>query len=101
MLSDRKVAHNNRLVQKLKLPQKKHRYSTELKITAVKMSSAPDIELEAVAEALGIHPFMLSRRKKEHREGKLKGSSHPDLKEVIRLDGTVAEQRRYVTSKPP
>jgi transposase len=73
---------------------KKHRYSTEFKVTAVKMASAPDIEVQAVAEALGIHPFMLSRWKKEHREGKLKGKPHPDLKEVKRLEGTVAEHKK-------
>jgi transposase-like protein len=40
---------------------KKHRYSNEFKVTAVKMANAPDIETKAVAEALHIHPFMLSR----------------------------------------
>jgi transposase len=73
---------------------KKHRYSTEFKVTAVKMASAPDIEVQAVAEALGIHPFMLSRWKKEYREGKLKGNAHADLKEVLRLEGAVAEQKK-------
>ena len=73
---------------------KKHRYSTEFKVTAVKMASAPDIEVQAVAEALEIHPFMLSRWKKEYRDGKLKGKAHADLKEVQRLEGAVAEQKK-------
>lgn len=73
---------------------KKHRYSTEFKVTAVKMASSPDMEVQAVAEALGIHPFMLSRWKKEYREGKLKGKAHADLKEVQRLEGAVAEQKK-------
>ncbi len=73
---------------------KKHRYSEEFKVTAVKMASAPDIEVQAVAEALGIHPFMLSRWKKDYREGKLQGLPHPDLKEVNRLEGSVAEHKR-------
>lgn len=73
---------------------KKHRYSSEFKVTAVKMASSPDIEVQAVAEALGIHPFMLSRWKKEYREGKLKGKAHADLKEVLRLEGAVAEQKK-------
>ena len=30
---------------------KKHRYSNEFKVTAVKMANAPDIETKAVAEA--------------------------------------------------
>lgn len=73
---------------------KKHRYNTEFKVTAVKMASAPDIEVQAVAEALGIHPFILSRWKKEYREGKLQGKAHADLKEVLRLEGAVAEQKK-------
>jgi len=54
---------------------KKHHYSNEFKATAVKMANAPDIETKAVAKALNIHPFMLSRWKKEYQEGKLKGSA--------------------------
>jgi transposase len=73
---------------------KKHRYSSEFKVTAVKMASSPDIEVQAVAEALGIHPFMLSRWKKEYRDGKLRGNAHPDLREVKRLEATVAEEKK-------
>lgn len=73
---------------------KKHRYSTEFKVTAVKLASSPDVEVQVVAEALGIHPFMLSRWKKEYREGKLKGMAHAGLKEVQRMEGTVAEQKK-------
>jgi hypothetical protein len=40
---------------------KKHRYGNEFQVTAVKMATARDIETKAVAEALSIHPFMLSR----------------------------------------
>jgi transposase len=73
---------------------RKHRYSTEFKVTAVKMASAPDIEVQAVAQALGIHPFMLSRWKKEYREGKLKGDAHVGLQEVQDMEVAVAEQKR-------
>lgn len=73
---------------------KKHRYSKEFKVTAVKMAIAPDIETKAVAEALNIHPFMLSRWKKEHREGKLKGSAHPNLKAQKAMEVAVAEAKR-------
>jgi transposase len=73
---------------------RKHRYSNEFKVTAVKMASAPDIEVQAVAEALGIHPFMLSRWKKEYREGKLRGVAHADLKEVQNMEVAVAEQKK-------
>ncbi len=67
-------------------PIKKHRYSHEFKVTAVKMANAPDVETKAVAEALNIHPFMLSRWKKEYREGKLKGLARPNLKELKAME---------------
>ena len=53
-------------------PKKVHRYSNEFKIQAVKLSLHPEIPTQDVAHALDIHPFMLSRWKKEYRDGKLK-----------------------------
>jgi transposase len=54
-------------------PKKVHRYSVEFKLTAVKLSHMPGVEVQTVAEALDIHPFMLSRWRKEAREGLLRG----------------------------
>ena len=48
---------------------KKHRYSNEFKVTAVKLANHPDIQTQDVAAALHIHPFMLSRWRKQAREG--------------------------------
>jgi transposase len=49
---------------------KKHRkYSEEFKATAVALSDTDGILIQDVAEALDIHPFMLSRWRKEVREG--------------------------------
>ena len=53
--------------------KKVHRYSVEFKLTAVKLSHMPGIEVQTVANALDIHPFMLSRWRKEVRDGVLKG----------------------------
>jgi transposase len=53
-------------------PKKVHRYSNEFKIQAVRLSLHPEIQTQDVANALDIHPFMLSRWKKEYRDGKLK-----------------------------
>jgi len=50
-----------------------HRYSVEFKQTAVKLSQMPGVQVQTVAEDLDIHPFMLSRWRKEAREGLLKG----------------------------
>ena len=73
---------------------KKHRYSTEFKVTAVKLAAHPGMETQEVAAALNIHPFMLSRWKKEYREGSFKGPAHPSLKEIRHLEETVAEHQR-------
>ena len=73
---------------------KKHRTSRESKVTAVKLASHPGIETQEVAAALNIHPFMLSRWKKEVREGTLKGPAHPNLKEIEGMEATVSEHQR-------
>jgi transposase len=48
---------------------KEHRYSKEFKVTAVKLANHGDIQTQDVALALHIHPFMLSRWKKEYGKG--------------------------------
>src|SRR5581483_5065026 len=53
-------------------PKKVHRYSIEFKIQAVRLASHPEIQTQDVAHALDIHPFMLSKWKKDYREGRLK-----------------------------
>ena len=69
-------------------PQKIHRYGVAFKLKAVQMSNQPGVLIKDVAESLCIHPFMLSRWRKEVRDGELVGRSAP-------LDGkSVAELRR-------
>ena len=53
--------------------KKVQRYSVEFKLTTVKLSRMPSVEVQTVADALDIHPFMLSRWRKEVRDGVLKG----------------------------
>ncbi len=48
------------------------RYTDEFKAHAVRLSAHPDMRIKDVADALDIHPFMLSRWRKEYREGKIK-----------------------------
>ena len=57
--------------------KKVHRYSVEFKLTAVKLSRMPGVEVQTVADALDIHPFMLSRWRKEVRDGVLRGRARP------------------------
>ncbi len=54
-------------------PKKVHRYSLEFKLKAVRLSQLKGVEVQAVADALEIHPFMLSRWRKEARDGVLRG----------------------------
>lgn len=49
------------------------RYSLEFKLGAVKLTEVPGVEVQAVAQALDIHPVMLSRWRQEAREGRLRG----------------------------
>ena len=51
--------------------KKTHRYSNEFKTKAVQLSLMDGVEVQAVAKTLDIHPFMLSRWRKEYREGKI------------------------------
>ena len=53
-------------------PKKTQRYGVAFKRTAVELSRRPGLQVQAVAEALDIHPFMLSRWRKEFREGRLR-----------------------------
>jgi len=56
---------------KAKGPRKIHRYETEFKVKAVKLSQLPGVRVKDVAESLDIHPFMLSKWRKQYREGSL------------------------------
>jgi transposase len=57
-------------------PKKTRQYGVAFKRTAVLLSRRPGIEVQAVAEALEIHPFMLSRWK-EFCEGRLPATTPP------------------------
>ncbi len=71
-------------------PRKVKQYSTEFKVTAVKLSQLQGIQVQDVAEELDIHPFMLSRWRKEYREGKIVAKTGK-----VEIDAkTTAELRR-------
>lgn len=56
-------------------PRKTWQYTKDFKIKAVKLSLHNGIQVKQVADGLDIHPFMLSRWRKEYREGKLQGNN--------------------------
>jgi transposase len=65
-------------------PKRVLQYSNKFKLQAVRLSELEGVKVNDVAEALDIHPFMLSRWRKEVREGKIKGRSSipPEAKAV-------------------
>jgi transposase len=50
-------------------PRTTYKYSERFKATAVKLSRLKGVAVGDVAESLCIHPFMLSRWRKQAREG--------------------------------
>jgi transposase len=52
-------------------PKRTQQYSEDFKATAVRLSSLPGVRIKDVAESLDIHPFMLSRWRKQVREGRI------------------------------
>jgi transposase len=65
-------------------PRTTTRYSEHFKATAVGLSRLPGVSVKDVAESLSIHPFMLSRWRKQAREGLIVA------KEKVELDADVA-----------
>ena len=53
-----------------KNPRKTWQYPDEFKAKAVQLSLLDGVQVQEVARMLDIHPFMLSRWRKEYREGK-------------------------------
>lgn len=63
-------------------PRTTYKYSDEFKATAVKLSELPGVAIKDVADSLYIHPFMLSRWRKEMREGQIVSKGVEVNKEV-------------------
>src|SRR5436190_21789274 len=75
-------------------PKKVHHYTNEFKIQAVRLSLHPDIQTQGVAHALDIHPFMLSRWKKDYREGRLKAVATARLPKALRSQARAPDLRK-------
>jgi len=73
-------------------PRTTYKYSEEFKATAVRLSELPGVEVQNIAGSLYIHPFMLSRWRKEAREGKI-------VTKDVKVDReAAAELKRYVAN---
>jgi transposase len=72
-------------------PKRVQRYSLEFKRAAVRLSEITDVEVQVVAEALVVHPAMLSRWRREARQGILTGAAGmphkktPPTREILQL----------------
>jgi len=51
------------------------KYSDEFKLTAVRLSQQPGLQVKTVASALNIQPFMPSQSRKYARDGRLRGQA--------------------------
>ena len=56
-------------------PRAVRKYSDEFKLTAVRLSQQRGVQVKTVAAALEIHPFMLSKWRKDVRDGRLRGTA--------------------------
>ena len=64
-------------------PRTTPRYSEQFKATAVRLSQMPGVAVQDVAASLYIHPFMLSRWRKQAREGAIVTKGAAVDKEVL------------------
>ena len=68
-------------------PRTTNKYSDRFKATAVRLSELPGVEVQDVAASLYIHPFMLSRWRKQAREGEI-------MTKGVRVEKDVAAELR-------
>jgi transposase len=78
-------------------PRTVRRYSDEFKLAAVRLSQEPGIQVQTVAAALAIHPFMLSKWRTDAREGRLRGAAlkPPTATQTRELARLQALEREY------
>lgn len=80
--------------------KKTQQYTPEFKVKAVEWSHQAHRSVKSVAEALDIHPFMLSRWRKEYREGKFAmkrvKKAPADAKKKIQEQDEIARLKRRI-----
>jgi transposase len=84
-----------------KSPKRVLHYEDSFKARAVQLSLVPGVRGKDVAESLDIHPFMLSRWRKEYREGRIgRGAKiEPDPKIVGELQRLRRLEREHALLK--
>ena len=76
------------------------RYTLDFKLRAVQLNNQPGVQVKDVAESLFIHPFMLSKWRKQVRDGELAGNPSPvepqAVSELQRLREVEKKYKRLV-----
>lgn len=90
-------------------PRKIGRYSNEFRVKAVRLTFMAGTQVQHVAAALDIHPFMLSRWRKDYREGRLMADRRvkkvvdvavvSDVERVTRLENAALRRAGVIVSK--
>ncbi|MBX3658473.1 MAG: transposase [Ramlibacter sp.] len=71
-------------------------YSLEFKLKAVQLSDQPGVLVKDVAQSLCTHPFMLSKWRKQVRDGELAGDLPPlEPQEAAELRQTLSSYIRF------
>lgn len=78
-------------------PRKLYKYTDEFKQTAVRLGHQPGMQIKTVAAALEIHPFMLSKWRKDVRDGLIGGRAvkAPPLGPAREIAQLQALEQRY------
>jgi transposase len=82
-------------------PRKINQYSAEFKLKAVKLSQIKGVQVQDVADALDVHPFMLSRWRKEVREGHIRArvAIAPEARRQQEVKQLAEVKRQYALLK--
>ncbi|QRP63521.1 transposase [Rhodanobacter sp. FDAARGOS 1247] len=75
-------------------PRTTYRYTDQFKATAVRLSQLPGVAVGDIAASLYIHPFMLSRWRKQAREGLIMTKGVAVDKEGEKGSGSLFRKKR-------
>lgn len=75
-------------------PRRTWQYSQEFKATAVEMSLLDGVRNKDVSEKFDIHPYMLSRWRKEYREGRIVVDKRKKLTTVKKQEKELTKLQR-------
>ena len=79
---------------KVNNPRKTWKYGNDFKVKAVQLSLEDGVQVKDVARSLDIHPFLLSRWRKEYREGKLVADKRKKVISIRKEKGELSRIRK-------